>query len=47
MAKEEMKHFDYLHEQIKKIQDVKIAEGKTEADVYSESYDIFHKMYHH
>lgn len=47
MAKEEMKHFDYLHEQIKKMQDVKIAEGKTEAEVYSESYDVFHKMYHH
>lgn len=38
---------ELLLEIIPLLQDIKIAEGKTEAEVYSESYDVFHKMYHH
>lgn len=46
MAKEEMKHYDNLHNFLNKMIDDKSKEGENMEDIYKASYEGFENMYH-
>lgn len=47
MAKDELRHYDFLHTQLEKMHNERLASGETAESVYKDSYDIFEEMYHH
>ena len=45
MSKDELRHYDFLHTQLEKMHNERLAAGESAESVYKDSYDIFEQMY--